>query len=166
MGQPSRRGVLRSLVMGAAVAASGTAVAAAKRQRPFAVDGGSAPWELIYPLSPGARLAGGWLVQSLSQVRKGASILTLQHPQHGEASIHVCAHDGQPQGVASTAMLDLVIMDGRDGDQPTNERLGRVIMDIASRIRKNETSDTADLRTLSRMMPHNARIDAYGPENL
>lgn len=63
-------------------------------------------------------------------------------------------------------MLDLVIMDGRDGDQPTNERLGRVIMDIASRIRKNETSDTADLRTLSRMMPHNARIDAYGPENL
>lgn len=152
--------------MGAAVAASGTAVAAAKSPRPFGVEGANAPWGLISPLSPGASLAGGWQVQSLSDVQKGASILTLQHAVHGQANIHVCAHDGQPQGVASTAMLDLVIMDGRDGNKPTNERLGRVVMDIASRIRKNETSDTADLRTMSRMMPHVARVDAYGPENL
>lgn len=166
MGQPSRRGVLRGMVMGAAVAASGTAVAATKTTGGVWSEGADAPWDLISPLSTGSRLAGGWRVQGLSGVRKGAAVLTLIHAEHGEAQIHVCAHNGRPQGIASTAMLDLVIMDGGDGDKPTNERLGRIVMDIASRIRKNETHDSADLRTMSRMMPHGERIDAYGPENL
>lgn len=167
MREPTRRGLLQSLAIGGAIAATGaSSVAEAAPVQPFFAPGGAAPWWLLAPLTAGSRLAGGWSVVGLSQVRKGASVLLLEHAEFGEMEVHLCAHDGSPRGVTHSALVDLIVMDGGCGDRATNESLGRALKDIASRIRLNEVRGEADLKPLSRMLPHDERVDAYGPENL
>lgn len=168
MDRLSRRGVLQAVLSGTALAASGTAVAV-ERGAAAGIPGlgGAAPWWLVQPLTRGSRLAGGWRVAGLSPVRKGAAVLTLHSPEGEPVEIHLCAHDGRPKGVVHTALVDLIVMDGGRGDKPTDERLGRILLDLARRMRKNEVAVEADaLRPLATMLPHGERVDAYGPENL
>ena len=53
-------------------------------------------------------------------------------------------------GLAHSELFDLLLMDGGDGNQPTNESLGRVLKDIERRIRKNEVREDVNLRPLAR----------------
>lgn len=167
MDRLSRRGVLRGFLSGTALAASGTAVAVERGTQAVSGLGGEAPWWLVQPLQPGSRLSGGWRVHDLSPVRKGAAVLTLLDPDGNPVDVHLCAHEGRPKGVVYTALVDLIVMDGGRGDKPTEERLGRILKDLARRMRKNEVAaESGQLRPLSTMLPHGERVEAYGPENL
>ena len=170
----SRRGLLQKLGVGAAVAATGAGVSRAARAehrrqlQAFAAGGTTtaAPWWLLQPLREGARLSDGWVVAGLSPVERGAAVLELQHASGDVARVHLCAHGGRPKGVAHTRLFDLVLMDGGQGDRPTNPRLGRTLMGLARRIRRNEVAQGGDLDSVSRMLTHAERVALYGPETL
>ncbi len=172
----SRRTVLKKLLAGTAgvAAAPGTAaastnvlggtLASATGVSLPSLQDGPAPWWLIAPVGLGAPLRFGWYVAGLSPVRQGAAVLTLKHATGRSADVHLCARAGR--GLASTTHLDLVLMDGGTGSFRTDERLGRVILGLAERIRRNEASGEGDLRPIARMMTHDERLATFGPENL
>ena len=85
-------------------------------------------------------LGYGWQLISLSSVQNGAAVLKLRKVglKVEEADVHICVYDGQPSGIAQTTLFDLLLMDGRNGNDPTPEQLGRVVLGIAQRIRRNE----------------------------
>ena len=126
----SRRDLLKTFAVGAAVAGTTGAVTVAV-QHAFVQDG-PAPWWLFSPLGRGTSLALGWYVHDLSAVVKGASVLTLRSSSGSEASIHLCAHNGSPRGIAYTELVDFVLMDGRNANARTDERLGRIVLASAN----------------------------------
>ncbi len=170
----SRRGMLKKLLVGTAATAAvpGTASATlgaveqASHASGISLPSGPAPWWLIAPARKGSEVGLGWYVGALSKVEKGAAILTLVHRSGQRARVHLCTHNGSPEGVAHTRLVDLVLMDGGSGSFRTDEQLGRVVLGLAERIRRNELDPEGDLWPLARMMSHQDRMDAYGPENL
>lgn len=167
MQRPSRRGVLQGIAVGAAVVAAGAPEAAeAAAEAGLIAEDAPSPWWLLAPLTAGSAVAYGWSIGSLSGVRQGAAVLRLTHASQGEIDVHLCAIDGAPKGVAHAEHVDLVAMDGGRGDKPTEEGLGLALRELARVIARNEASDGADLRTLSRLLPHHERVGAYGPEQL
>jgi hypothetical protein len=171
----SRRDILKAVGTGVAGAAVVTTagVSATKARaaslKAFAEGGGSgAPWCLLSPLRKGASVGKGWRLDNLSEVRAGASVLSLVHPQRGTARVHLCArHDGET-GLTHSHLLDLRLMDGGDGAEPTHEGLARVVTGIAKRIAKNELGavDESTLDAMARMLTHEERKALFGPENL
>jgi hypothetical protein len=173
----TRRSVLKKMLVGtaAATAVPGTASAAAEAVHEgvrgleaagFVLPTGPAPWWLFAPIDLGTPLKYGWYVAGLSRVEKGAAVLTLAHASGRKARVHLCAHDGKPQGLTHTKLVDLVLMDGGSGSFRTDEKLGRVILGLAERIRRNETRPEGDLSPVARMMTHDERVEAYGPDTL
>lgn len=170
----SRRSVLKKMLAGTAAAAAvpGSASAAFHSTAGAAIASelqlptGPAPWWLFAPVGLGTPLKYGWYVADLSSVERGASVLTLAHASGRRARVHLCAHNGRPQGLTHTGLVDLVLMDGGSGSFRTDERLGRVILGLAERIRRNETDPRGDLSPIARMMTHTDRLDAFGPESL
>jgi hypothetical protein len=165
----SRRDVLKKLGLGL-TAITVTTGAAIQGSTCSAFASGSSldgsPWWLLAPLTVGTVVGKGWQVSTLGSIENGASILTLQHKQGQTVNIHICAYDGDPKGLAHTEFLDLILMDGGCGDKPTDEHLGRVLMGIAKRIRKNELSLQQDLDALVQLQTHEERVLKYGAENL
>lgn len=170
----SRRGLLKKLGVGAAAAATTVGVSRAaraehKRQLQAFAEGGdtqAAPWWLLQPLEAGARLSGGWHLASLSAVERGAAIIALEHAHKGQRNVHLCAHGGRPQGVAFTRLFDLILMDGGQGDRPTDPSVGKVLVHLARRIRKHELSRQGELAQVTRMLTHGERVALYGAESL
>lgn len=165
----SRRTVLKMLALGTslfAAEAGATAEAMSKPGDSVRLPDGPEPWWLIFPLERGSTLAKGWRIQGLSRVQRGASILELSHRSGERARVHICFRQGPAKGLAHSELFDLLLMDGGDGNQPTDESLGRVLKDIERRIRKNEVREDVNLRPLARMQSHEERVDAYGPETL
>ncbi len=93
-------------------------------------------------------------------------MLTLAHSSGQKARVHLCAHNGRAQGVASSRLVDLVLMDGGSGSFRTDEKLGRVVLGLAERIKRNETAPGGNLSPIARMMTHTDRVAAFGPETL
>jgi hypothetical protein len=178
----TRRELLRVLALGtaaaslpASLATPGVAEAApvagsegeqARRAVPDEGIAAPAPWWLFAPLQAGSALGAGWSLGSLSEVRRGACVLELVHESGDVARVHVCGHDGRPKGLAHGHMVDLVLMDGGNGDKPTDEQLGRVLLGIAVRVRLNEGSPEGDLAPLAAMMSHPDRVARYGAHSL
>lgn len=170
----SRRGMLKKLLAGTAAAAAvpGSARASLAEAAPTLTASardlptGPAPWWLFDPVQKGSEVGFGWYVSGLSPVKQGAAVLSLRHRGGQSAQVHLCAHDGSPVGLTHTRLIDLVLMDGGTGSFETDERLGRVILGLAERIRRNETSPEGDLRPLARMASHEDRVRAFGPEKL
>jgi hypothetical protein len=171
----SRRDLLKKLGVGVAGAAlvANTALnlkdAQAASLRAFAEGGSaSAPWPLLSPVGPGSSAGQGWTAKALSPVRNGAAVLTLSNREGRTARVHICARRGSATGVAQTHLLDLVLMDGGDGNKPTDEGLGRVLRTLAKRVAKNELSaiDVTTLDSMARMLTHKERLALYGPEKL
>ena len=127
---------------------------------------GPAPWWLLAPFGMGSPLKFGWYIANLSSVERGASVLTLAHSNGRRVNVHLCAHNGRPQGMTHTRLLDLVLMDGGSGSFRTDEKLGRVVLGLAEAIRRNEVDPQGDLWPVAKMMTHSDRMDAYGPESL
>ncbi|GEM_PF-3228219 len=93
-----------------------------------------APWTLLAPLQAGDALGLGWVLGDLEPVRRGAAVLVLDGPDGRSARVHLCRRGDVPVGVASTEEVDLVLMNGGDGDDPTVESLGRVLRSLAARM--------------------------------
>ena len=111
----------------------------------------------LAPLDIGASVGRGWHVADLAGPR-GATILSLAHRDGREARVHICARSGRARGLAHTALFDLVLMDGGQGDRPTEERLGRVLQQLARHIRRNELRvDDDGLRSVVQLQSHTDR---------
>jgi hypothetical protein len=165
----SRRDVLTKLGLGLTALTVTTGATIQGRTCSAFASGSSldgSPWWLIAPLRAGTAVGKGWSVSELGNIEDGASILTLQSHQGQKVNIHICAYDGEPKGLAHTEFLDLILMDGGCGDKPTDEQLGRVLLGIAKRIRKNELSLQQNLDELVHLQTHEERILKYGAENL
>jgi len=168
----TRRSFLQAVGFGSAAVAAApvarTLDAPAESLRAFAngTSDAAEPWWLFAPLSPGAPAGLGWSLAALSPVERGAAVLTLQHHDGRSARVHVCAHAGAPRGIAHSALFDLLLMDGRTGAEPTPESLGRVLVGLAARLRKNELSEGAPVHSVARLLTHAERVRLYGPESL
>jgi hypothetical protein len=159
--------------MGATAAASlgGTGVAMARTAPGGAsrlgLAGSDAPWWLLAPTRSGSSIGVGWQVEDLAPVEAGATILTLSHRSGRIARVHICARHGRARGLAHTGLFDLVLMDGGQGDQPTEEGLGRALQQLARQMRRNELAvDDSALVQVVDLEPHSARVARYGPETL
>jgi hypothetical protein len=172
----TRRSVLKVLALGAAAAAlrraspwavtppapaadatAGPEAAARRLHAP-------APWGLLSPLRAGDALALGWRVAGLSEVRLGAAVLLLACRSGESARVHLCRHEGSPRGMAHTRKVDLLVMNGGRGDQPTDEELGRVVLGLADVVAANEDKPGPHQLALARMMTHEERVRVYGSE--
>ena len=164
----SRREILKKMSAGMALSVVATGVSKSQAVAAFAngTSLDSAPWWLLSPLKEGSSVGKGWVLDSLGPIEQGAAILTLRHADGRFQNIHLCVHDGEPKGLAHTSLLDLVLMDGGQGDKPTDESLGRVLMGLAKRIEHNELAGVEDLTDLASLQTHAQRVERYGPENL
>ena len=124
-----------------------------------------APWELVAPLKEGSLIGLGWHVAALSPVQLGAAILTLRHDKGHQAYIHISRNDGSPVGITHTQHFDLVVMNGGDGDQPSDENLGRVVVTIGNAMTKNESGGNHQ-ELAEKMLSHSDRTTMFGPESL
>ena len=126
----------------------------------------NSPWWLIAPLQVGSSVGKGWKVEAMGAVKQGACVLSLKHKSGEVTNIHICAKGEVQKGIASTTLLDLVVMDGRQGQEPTQEDVGRVVIGLAKRIQTNEMKLETDLSSLVSLQSHDERVYRYGPENL
>ncbi len=167
----TRRDILRGLGMGAAAAGVGVGLS---RRANAAQDAHHAqthttlapPWWLLAPLDVGTSVGKGWRVSQLTGIEKGASVLILANRDGREARVHICGRQGAARGPASTQHFDLVLMDGADGDLPTDEGLGRVLQGLARRVARNERRYTGDLGAVAQLMPHDERVFRFGGPQL
>jgi hypothetical protein len=171
----SRRSVLKKLLVGTATAAAvpgsaSAALGAAAQSVPgragLSLPAGPAPWWLLAPFGMGSPLKFGWYVADLSSVERGAAVLTLAHSSGRRAQVHLCAHNGRPQGMTHSKLIDFVLMDGGSGSFRTDEKLGRVVLGLAEAVRRNELDPQGDLWPLAKMMTHDDRVTSYGAETL
>ena len=167
---PTRREVLKNLGAGAmATATLGAGKPALATHeatlRAFAQSAPS-PWWLLAPLKNGQTIGLGWHVKGLGRIDRGAAVLELEHDSGRHERVHICTHEGVPKGLAHSALFDLILMDGGQGDKPTEETIGRVLLTLAEIIRENELGDDADIDRVTRMLSHHERVSIYGADTL
>lgn len=164
----TRRDVLAGFA-GATVGASLLGAAAstpayARRSAPPVPASGD-DWALLAPARAGFELGCGWRADRLER-GQGALTLTLDHPDRGEARVAICYHQGAPRGLAHTELLDLILMDGGDGDRPTEESVGVVLMKLAQVIGENEVGGAIPGAKLASLLTHDERVKRFGPDVL
>lgn len=114
---------------------------------------GEPPWALLAPFTAGTPLALGWELDSLSPVRGGAATLVLRHAELGRARIALRRNSGAPLGVAHTAHLDFLLLNGGSGAARTEESVGRVLIALARALRERPAAgDEAALAAA--LLPH------------
>jgi hypothetical protein len=164
----TRRQLIQGLGIGLVAGSAATPALARRahvRRAAWATD--LPPWWLISPLTAGQQVGPTWSVGNLEVVREGAAVLTLVTGDERQARVHICAHEGRPRGLVHTALFDLVLMDGGQGDRPTDESLGRVLMQLGRHIRRNEIrSDDAQIGSVTGLLSHDERVALFGPEHL
>lgn len=117
-----------------------------------------APWELLHPLALGSAVAHGWKVADLSGAVNGSCVLTLQNARGRNHRVHICRNAGQPQGLVYTEHFDLLVMNGGQGDLPTEEGLAQAVAEVAHVLAANQSAATPVVNAL---MPHAERVDRY-----
>ena len=158
-----RRHFLQSVaVSGAAATVAGELAAGSggEARVAFTPPEPGAVWPLFDPLGAGSAVGLGWYLAALSDVRRGAMVLTLQHEGGRQAHVHLCRRGHAPRGIAHSAELDLVLMNDGDGEARTDESLGRVIKTLARLIAKNER------RVPEGLLAHGQRLSAHGPRGI
>jgi hypothetical protein len=121
---------------------------------------GPPPWELLHPLAPGSELAHGWRAAELSAVVDGSCVLTLQNDRGRTHRVHLCRNDGRPQGLVYTKRFDLIVMNGGQGDLPTEEGLAQAVADVAHVLAANE--DGREQQALvALLLPHTQRVSLF-----
>jgi hypothetical protein len=119
------------------------------------------PWALLRPLTIGSPLAHGWRVAGLSGVEDGVCVLTLQNVRGREHRVHLCRNDGRPQGLVYTDRLDLMVMNGGQGDLPTEEGLAQAVAALAHVLAANETG-REQRHVVVALLPHAERLRQFG----
>lgn len=180
----SRRAFVGKVAAGAAVAVAaaglGRAQAKAKTVEPQAAPGKApneiepraaapvapqtveasapAPWELLRPLALGSVVAHGWRVADLSGAVDGSCVLTLENERGRRHRVHICRNDGRPQGLVYTERFDLVVMNGGQGDLPTDEGFAQSVGEVAHVLAANEGDSR---QVVAALMPHAERVERF-----
>jgi hypothetical protein len=120
--------------------------------------GGPPPWELLHPLGAGASVGSGWKIAELTGITNGSCVLTLENAKGRTQRVHLCRNDGSPQGLVYTHRLDLMVMNGGQGDLPTDETLAQAIAEVAHVLAANEGRNGALVNAL---LPHAERVEQF-----
>ena len=121
-----------------------------------------AHWDLVRPLQMGSTVVPGWTVAGLTGVVYGSCVLTLQNEQGRAYRVHLCRNDGTPQGLVYTKRFDLVVMNGGQGDLPTDEGLARAVAEVAHVLATNEPS--AGEPVVTALLPHAERVQRFAAD--
>ena len=175
----SRRAFVGKLAAGAAAAgavgAMGTRAQAALRdaEAPSAApaaparvtdaaarEASAAPWALVAALAAGAALHGDWQLAALGGASAGSCVATLRNGAGRSERIHLCRNTGQPSGVVHTERFDLVVMNGGDGAQATEEGLAQAVLALGHAVARNE-GGYADATVLGELLGHEERVARY-----
>ena len=122
------------------------------------------PWELLHPLTAGAKVAHGWRITELSPVRHGACVVTLANARGRSHRVHICRNDGTPRGLVYTRRLDLVVMNGGGSDLPTEEGFAQAVARLAHVLAKNEQRVAGDV--FAELLPHAERMERFAGAQL
>lgn len=117
-----------------------------------------APWDLLRPLEKGSSLGNGWQVSGLTGAVDGTCVLTLQNERGRTHRIHLCRNDGHPQGLVFTDGIDMVVMNGGQGDLATDEGLAQAVGEVAHVLAANERKQATILAAL---LPHEERLRRF-----
>jgi len=121
-----------------------------------------APWALLRPLALGSVVAHGWRVAELRGAVDGVCVLTLRNERGRTHRVHLCRNDGRPQGLVYTERLDLVVMNGGQGDLPTEEGMAQAVAEVAHVLAANERR----LDLAMELLPQRERERLFaGPED-
>jgi hypothetical protein len=123
------------------------------------------PWELIQPLKLGSAVAFGWSVAGLTGAVDGSAVVTLQNKRGRQHRVHVCRNDGRPQGLVYTRQFDLVVMNGGQGDLPTEEAFARAVAELSHVLSMNE-DDPRQGAVLAALMPQAERLRRFDDTRL
>lgn len=115
-----------------------------------------APWELLAPLSMDSEVRG-WRVAGLTGALNGSCVLTLRNARNRSHRIHICRNDGNPNGLVYTKHFDLVVMNGGEGDLPTEEGFAQAVAEIAHVLAANERNQPV----IGSLMAHNERVRMF-----
>jgi hypothetical protein len=85
-------------------------------------------------------------------------VLTLQNERGRTHRVHVCRNDGAPQGLVHTKRYDLIVMNGGEGDLPTDENLAQAIATVARVMAANEGRPQPAVAAL---LTHNERVRLF-----
>ncbi len=119
------------------------------------------PWELVQPLAMGSVVAHGWRVAGLTEVVDGSCVLTLQNERGRAHRVHLCRNEGTPQGLVYTQQLDLLVMNGGQGDLATDEGLAQAVAELAHVLARNESART---QVVASLLPQAERVRLFaGP---
>jgi hypothetical protein len=113
----------------------------------------------VSPLAAGAVVASGWRLADLSPVQDGSCVVTLQNERERSHRIHLCRNDGTPQGLVYTRRVDLVVMNGGQGDLPTEEGLAQAVAELAHLVAANEAKMSD--RLFADLLPHSERLQRF-----
>lgn len=122
---------------------------------PGASEDGPPPWELIAPLAKRSEVANGWQVADLSGAIDGSYVLTLKNGRGRSHRIHICANDGAPQGLVHTRHFDLLVMNGGQGDLPTEEGFAQAVAAVGKVLARNDAGKATAL------LPHIERLRRF-----
>jgi hypothetical protein len=117
------------------------------------------PWELVSPLAAGAVVAHGWRLAELSPVQHGSCVATLENARGRAHRIHLCRNDGSPQGLVYTRRVDLVVMNGGQGDLPTEEGFAQAVAELAHVVAANEARTAPSV--FADLLPHSERVQRF-----
>ena len=112
-----------------------------QREQPAAC-GAEPPWPLLAPFEAGAALAGGWVLESLSPIQSGSATVVLRHPADSIARVVIRRNGGAPLGVAHTADLDFLLMNGGGGTAETASSLREALAGFAAALRRPATGSS------------------------
>jgi len=116
------------------------------------------PWDLLRPLKAGAKVTRDWKVADLTGIVDGTCVLTLQNRRGRMHRIHLCRNDGRPQGLVYTDRVDLVVMNGGQGDLPTDETLAQAVAQVAHVLASNEARQAG---LVTALLPHAERLRMF-----
>jgi len=119
-----------------------------------------APWELLHPLAMGAAVTRDWRVAGLTGAVSGSCVLTLENARGRTHRIHICRNDGRPQGLVYTKRFDLLVMNGGEGDLPTEEGLAQAVAEVAHVLAGNEHAQQHE-PVLAGLLPHAERVERF-----
>jgi len=123
------------------------------------------PWELIQPLKLGSTVAFGWRIAGLTGAADGAAVVTLQGKRGRTHRVHICRNDGKPQGLVYTRQFDLVVMNGGQGDLPTEEGFARAVAELGHVLASNE-NDPRQGTVLAALLPQAERLRRFDDTRL
>ena len=118
------------------------------------------PWDLLRPLAIGSAVAHGWRVAGLTGVVDGCSVLTLENRRGRSHRVHLCRNEGRPQGLVYTERVDLVAMNGGQGDLPTEESFAQAVAEVAHVLAANEKRSHAE-PIVTALLPHAERVRLF-----